>query len=95
MKNKTHVQDAAYKVTADVKRQLSDNRERTNMLVNSHEVRHRIQIKQFNAAGARRVLDTKALLEIQCKGLSDEQRSSATNECNSKIAHYQVRVLKC
>jgi hypothetical protein len=35
-------------------------------------------------------LDTRALLDIQCKGLSDEQKSSATKECNSKIGHYQA-----
>jgi hypothetical protein len=88
--NKTHVQDAAYKVTIDIKRQLSDQKERTTKLANSIENRHRIQVKQFIKAGERRAKDTKALLEIQCKGLSDEQKNSATKECNSKIGHYQV-----
>jgi hypothetical protein len=88
--SKTHDQEAAYKATSDVKKQLSDHRERTSMLMTSIENRHQVQIRQFSAAEERRVFDTKALLEIQCKGLSDEQRSSATKECNSKLGHYQA-----
>jgi hypothetical protein len=90
LNEKSHAQKSAFKATSDVKKQLNDNRERTFTLMSSIEARHRIQIKQFNAAGARRVCDMKALLEIQCKGLSDEQRNSATKECNSKLGHYQV-----
>jgi hypothetical protein len=96
LNSKTHVQDIAYKLTFDVKRQLNDQRDRMTKLVASIEQRHRIQIKvcpcltskQFiSSAGARKDLDTKALLDIQCKGLSDEQRTSATKECYLKIAH--------
>ena len=88
--NKTHEQDAAYKVTSDVKRQLSDHRQLTETLLSSIEKRHLIQIRQFTDAEERRALDTRALLEIHVKGLSDEQRASAVKECNSKIAHRQV-----
>jgi hypothetical protein len=89
--NKTRTHDVAYKVANDIKKQLSDHRERTDKIVKSLETRHRIQIKQFVAAGDRRVSDTRALLVIQCKGISEEQTSSATKECNSKIGHFQVR----
>jgi hypothetical protein len=90
MHNKTHEQDVAFKATNDVKKQLSDHRERTCLLVNSIERRHQKQIAQFDAAGERKVLDTRALLEIKCKGLSDEQRRSETKECDSKIGHFKV-----
>jgi hypothetical protein len=90
LNNKTHEQDAAFKLTVDVKRAFNHQRERTGKLVASIEVTHAIQIKQFNAAGVRRVDDTRKLLEIQCKGLSEEQKSAASKECNSKIGHFQV-----
>jgi hypothetical protein len=92
--NKTHFQDAAFKMTADVKRDSNNQRERTAKLVSSLEIRHAMQIKQFQAAGERRVVDTRALLEIQIKGLSIEQKNTATKECNSKIGHFQVRIDK-
>jgi hypothetical protein len=90
MHNRTHEQDVAYKATTDVKKQLNDNRDRTCLLVSSIELRHQKQIVQFNAAGVRKVSDTRALLDIQCKGLSDEQQSSAAKECESKIGHFQA-----
>ena len=90
MNSKTHEQDVAFNATMDVKKQLSDHRERTAKLVDSVERRHAAQIRQFNAAGERRVLDTRALLEIQCKGLSDELRNSASKECESMIENHQV-----
>lgn len=90
MHGKTHAQDAIYRVNSDVKKQLSDHRQRTELLANHIEARHQVQIKQFVAAEERRVSDTRALLEIQCKNLSEEQKSSATKECNSKISHQQA-----
>lgn len=54
------------------------------------EARHLVQIKQFASAEERRIADTRALLEIQCKGLSEEQKASAVKECNSKIGHRQT-----
>lgn len=57
------------------------------MLIGHIEARHLVQIKQFSAAEDRRVADTKALLEIQCKNLSEDQKSAIVKECNSKINH--------
>jgi hypothetical protein len=90
MYSKTHEQDVAFRATKYVKKQLADHREQTCLLVKSIERRHQKQIAQFDAAGERKVLDTRALLVIRCKGLSDEQQSSATKECDSKIGHFQA-----
>ena len=90
LNNKTHMQENARIATSDIKRQVKDRRNQTEILIKSIKTRHLIQIRQFTASEERRVVDTKALLEIQCKGLSKEQRSSADKEFNSKIAQRQV-----
>jgi len=84
---KTHEQDAAYKITSDVKKTLSDHRERTEMLIGHIEARHVVQIRQFTSAEDRRIKDTRALTELQCKNLSEDQRSAILKEANSKLNH--------
>lgn len=84
---KTHEQEDAYKLTNEVKKTLKDHRERTEMMISHIEARHVVQIKQFTNAEERRVQDTRALLEIQCKNLNEDQRSAIVKECNSKINH--------
>jgi len=84
---KTHEQDLAYKITNDVKKTFSDHRERTEMLVGHIEARHLVQNKQFTAAESRRIQDTRALTELQCKNLSEDQRNAIVKECNSKLNH--------
>jgi hypothetical protein len=94
LNNKTHDQNTAFNATIAIKRQLSEHRERTALLVGSIELRHQVQLNDVAAAGKRRIIDLKLLLEIQCTGLSEEQRSLANKECDSKIGHFLVRSSK-
>lgn len=82
---KSHEQSVAYKITEEVKQSLAYHRQKTELLISHLEARHLVQIKQFSAAEERRVQDTRALLEIQCKNLSEEKRSAIVKECNTKI----------
>ncbi|KAJ3202234.1 hypothetical protein HK099_001950, partial [Clydaea vesicula] len=88
--NKTHEQDIAYKKIEEVKKKLAEHRERTEKLIDHIEERHVKQIKQFNAAEARRIADQKLLVELKVAHLTEEQKIAAIKENQSKINHQKA-----
>ena len=87
---KTHDQDIAYKKTDEVKQNLREHRERSELLVSHIEERHQKQIKQFAAAEERKINDQRTLVELECRHLNEEQKSEAMKEFQSKCSHQKA-----
>ncbi|KAJ3225330.1 hypothetical protein HK099_006975 [Clydaea vesicula] len=88
--NKTHEQEAACKKTEEAKQRLCEHRERCAKMADHIEEKHLKQIKQFNAAEERKINDQKILVELRVRHLTEEQRSEAMKEYQSKMNHQKA-----